>query len=269
MADTVFELKDVSYAYLDRFAALKGVNVRVSSQEKVAILGANGSGKSTLLHILAGLIFPKDGEVFACGSRLTEERFRDQEFRKYFRSRVGVLFQNPDIQLFNSSVEDEVAFGLVQMDLAEKEIRARVDKYLILMGMAHAMTRHPQWLSAGEKKRVCLASVLAMEPEILLLDEPTAGLDPATTCHLIDSIVGNGARERTIITATHDLHIVHEIATRVIVLSEDKRVVRETTPSVLFSDTSFLEEHNLIHIHAHRHEDGVHVHRHGHYDHHH
>lgn len=264
MGEIIYEMKDVSYRYLARFAALKDIDLTIKRPEKIALVGANGSGKSTLLFVLAGLIFPGSGVIKFMGSDLNEEGLQDPVFRKDFRTSVGIVFQNSDAQLFNSSVEDELLFGLTQLKVPQDEIDRRLDKYIGLMGIGHLKDRHPQYLSIGEKKRVAIASVLAMEPEVILLDEPTSGLDPRTTRHLIDAIAAFGDEGRTIVTATQDIHIVPEIADRVIVMGEDKGIARDGSAGEVLADSSFLEEHNLIHAHAHKHRDKTHAHPHEH-----
>ena len=261
---TIYELKDISYSYAGRFAALKSVDLKIDKGERIALIGANGSGKSTLLLVLAGLFYPDTGSVKFMGEDLREESFNSSLFQKNFRSRVGIVFQNSDAQLFNSSVDDELIFGLTQLGLSSTEIKRRLDEYIGLMDIGHLMQRHPQQLSIGEKKRVAIASVFVMEPEIILLDEPTSGLDPRTTRHLMDAIAKFGQKGCTIITSTQDIHIVPEIADRVVVMGEDKRKVRDGVAEEILKDTPFLETHNLVHSHAHKHKDISHVHPHGH-----
>lgn len=262
--NTVYELSDIRYSYAGRFEALKGVNLKVGRGEKIALIGANGSGKSTLLLVLAGLFFPDSGSVKFFGEDLREESFDAPLFQKNFRSRVGIVFQNSDVQLFNSSVDDELIFGLTQLELAEEDIARRLKEYASLMEIGHLLERHPQQLSIGEKKRVAIASVFAMEPEIILLDEPTSGLDPRTSRHLIDAISKFGQKGCTIITTTQDIHIVPEVADRVVVMGEDKCIVRDGRAEEILKDLAFLETHNLIHSHAHTHKDIAHVHPHEH-----
>jgi len=268
-SSSLYELKDVSYSYLDKYTALKDVSIKIEENESIVLLGANGSGKSTLLLLLAGLVFPGKGSVNFAQDMLTEEKLSDSSFRKMFRSRVGIVFQNPDIQLFNSNVSDEIMFGLSQLDMCGKEASNRLESSLEAMGIAHLRDRHPQYLSIGEKKRVAIASVLAMEPDIFLLDEPTAGLDPRTTRHFIETISMLSQKGKTIITATQDIHIVPEIAGRAVVLSEEKRIVRDGNIHDILQDNELLEEHNLIHAHSHIHDGKPHVHKHEHPDHHH
>ncbi len=266
---SLYELENITYSYMGRFRALNSVSLSVAGGEKVVLLGANGSGKSTLLLVMAGLIFPTEGVARFMGETLTEDCLASGGFRNIFRRRVGIVFQNSDAQLFNSTVRDEILFGLVHAGIPADESAARLEKYSKMLEIGHLVDRHPQYLSMGEKKRVALASVLAMEPEVLLLDEPTAGLDPRTTRHLIDTISAPGQAGRTVITATQDIHAVSEIADRAVVLGEDKAVAMDKSVDVVLQDRAFLERHNLLHAHAHRHDGRTHVHPHEHPDHHH
>ncbi len=267
--ELIFDVKGASYSYLDKYPALKNIDIQIRRGERIALLGANGSGKSTLLLMLAGLIFSDTGSVKFTDNVLNEEKVSDKNFRPLFRRSVGIVFQNPDIQLFNSNVKDEILFGLLQLGLSDDEINLRLEKSLSLMEIVHLIDRHPQYLSIGEKKRVLIASVLAMEPDIILLDEPTTGLDPRTMRHLMDTIGVLGVEGKTIITATQDIHIVPEIADRAVILSEDKSIVKDGGVSEILKDMELLERHNLIHSHIHTHEGKPHVHPHEHPDHHH
>ncbi len=262
--DLLYMLNKVSYSYLGRFPAISAADLEIREGERIALVGSNGSGKSTLLMILAALIFPQEGVIEFSGGELREESFCDRAFQKKFRKKVGIVFQNPEIQLFNSNVSDEISFGLTQLGLGKDDIAARSKRYMGLMDIEGIKDRHPQYLSVGEKKRVAIASTLAMEPEVLLLDEPTAGLDPRTSQHLIDAIVSFADRGMTVITATQDVHIVSEIAARVLVLNEDKRIVRDGPAEEVMEDNEFLQKYNLVHAHAHRHKGRVHVHSHEH-----
>lgn len=262
--ELIYELKNVSYSYLGRFLAVKGINLTVKNGERIALLGANGSGKSTLLLILAGLIFPDGGAVKFSGEELSEDNFANAPFQKKFRNRVGIVFQNSDIQLFNSNVEEEILFGLMQLGLSKEECSRRLKEYMALMDIENLKDRHPQNLSIGEKKRVAIASVLAMEPGIILLDEPTSGLDPRTSRHLIDAICAFAQKGCTTITSTQDIHIVSEIADRVIVMGEGRNIARDGSAEEVLQDSAFLEQHNLVHVHKHKHKDVAHVHSHQH-----
>ncbi len=177
----IFEVRDVTYRYPE-VTALDGLNLTVMPGERIALLGANGSGKSTLLSILDGLYFPQKGTVAFRGEPLTESRLQTQEIEFDLRRRVGLIFQNPDVQLFNPTVFDEIAFGPLQLRWPREQILLRVTEMLEQMEITHLKDRSPHHLSTGEKKRVALASVLILDPEVLLLDEPTAALDPKSHC---------------------------------------------------------------------------------------
>lgn len=268
MDNLIYELKDVHFAYLARYPALCGIDMNIGRGEKLAIIGANGSGKSTLLHILAGLIFPDKGSVKAFGKELNEGAFNDEGFSRYFRSKVGLVFQNPDVQLFCPTVKEDIIFGPLQLGLEKEEIRRRLDELVNIFNIQDLIDRPPHQLSVGEKRKVSIASTLAIEPDIIILDEPSAGLDPTTSRQIIDIVIQANSIGKTIITATHDLHIVQELSDTVYVLSRDKKIARSGAPSELLKDRRFLEEHNLIHIHSHGHKDKVHIHPHEHLEHH-
>ena len=262
MSEIVFDLQDVRYSYLGKYPALCGVDMTVRSGEKIALIGANGTGKSTLLHALDGLIFPDLGQVTAFGQVLTEDSLANEEAARRFRSRVGLVFQNADIQLFCSSVKEDIAFGPLQLGVPEPEVQRRLKEVAQTLEIQHLLDRVPHQLSIGEKRRVAIASVLAIDPDVYIFDEPTAGLDPLTVRHIIDFMIKANQRGRTIITATHDLHIVGEIADTVYVFGRDKKIVRSGWVGEVLSDKKFLEEQNLVHIHRHIHEGKEHVHPH-------
>jgi len=267
MTEAVFALEDLSFAY-PRHPALEHISLRIQAGQRIALLGANGSGKSTLLKLLDALYFPTQGTLSAFGDALSEARFADEAVNFAFRRRVGLVFQNPDIQIFNPTVFDEITFGPLQMGWAREEILRRADAILARFGIAHLKDRAPHRLSGGEKKRVALASVLILEPEVLLLDEPTAALDPASQGEVIRFLIESQGSGRTIITATHDLEIVADIADYAFVLAGGK-LVAEGSPAEILNNEALLRDTHLAHAHWHRHADGalhahVHAHRHDH-----
>ncbi len=268
MDNLIFELKDVWFSYLGKFLALGGVTISIEKGSKIAILGANGSGKSTLLQMLDGLIFPDKGIVLAFGRELKEGIFNDVDFSRKFRSMVGFVFQNPDVQLFCPTVEEDIVFGPLQLGVKKAEIKKRLEKLAEILNIKDLLDRSPHQLSVGEKRKVSIASVLVIDPDVLILDEPTAGLDPATVRQVVDIIVQANLDGRTIITATHDLYIIEEISDTVYVLGREKKIIRTGSPQALLQDEQFLRDNNLIHIHSHRHKGQVHVHPHQHLDHH-
>ena len=264
-SENVFTLKRVSYFYNQR-PALNTISLNVGRGERIAFLGANGSGKSTILRLLAGLAFPNHGDVLFFEENLTDSRFHDEEFFFRFRRSVGVVFQNPDVQLFNASVFDEVAFGPLQLRWPKNQVRDKVEETLSLMGIADLRDRAPHRLSGGEKKRVAIASILVLNPEVLLLDEPTAALDPASQTLIIDLLTSWSDGSKTIVTATHDLDALEDIADRCYLL-ENGCIAREGTPMEILHDVALLEKTRVIRPHQHRHETATvrphpHVHRH-------
>lgn len=265
--EEIFDLRDVSYTYLRRFEALRNVTLSFHAGEQVAILGANGSGKSTLLSILDALAYPTSGEFYAFGNQVTEESFdtlEDNAFNRYFRKKVGFLFQNPDVQLFSSTVFDEIAFGPLQLDLRPDEVVKRTEDVIQMLGIANLKDRSPHTLSGGEKKKVCIASILSTNPDVLLLDEPTGGLDPRSQMWLVELLQDLAKAGKTIITATHDLDIVEQISTRAIVVGEDHTIKADAECSKVVTDLDLLTSTNLIHKHMHRHGRIVHEHLHAH-----
>jgi cobalt/nickel transport system ATP-binding protein len=261
--EPLFSLAGVRYVYAGRQPALDGIDLAIHSGERVALLGANGSGKSTLLKLLDGIIAPTAGTMRALGRDVAAVAAGQGAFR--FHREVGLVFQDPDIQLFSATVLDDVAFGPLQLGLDAAEAKARCDEALAAMEIAHLADRAPFELSGGEKKRAAIASVLSLRPEVLLLDEPTASLDPRTKWRLVD-LIEKLADTRTLITATHELDIVPLIADRVIVLGEDRRVAADGPALTVLADTALLVRANLIHehLHEHRHEPGTVRHAHPH-----
>ena len=263
----IFDLRDVSYSYVGKIDALKDVNLKINQGEQVTIIGSNGSGKSTLLAILDGLVYPTSGEFYAFDNLVSEEAFdaiKDNEFRSYFRTKVGFVFQNSDVQLFSSTVFEEIAFGPLQLNLPLAEVKARVEDVMEMMQIGKLRDRPPHTLSGGEKKKVCIATVLVNNPDVLLLDEPSAGLDPRTQLWLIELLQELGQAGKTVITATHDLEIIDQISKRAIVMGEDHRIKVDGDAEAVLSDYELLLSSNLVHEHTHLHGKLVHEHLHVH-----
>ena len=259
---TVFGLREVHFDY-DGIPAVRGLTLAIERGERIALLGANGSGKSTLLRLMDALCFPSAGSVSFCGEPLTRERLRENGFAPRFRRQVAMVFQNPDAQLFNPSVFDEVCYGPLQLRWEKDEVIRRVDETLAFMCLQHLKDRPPYRLSGGEKKRVALASVLVLDPDVLLLDEPTSTLDPRSQSQLVDLIQQWKGTSKTVVTATHQLDIVEDIADRVLVL-EEGAVIAAGTPGEILSNGDLLLRANLVHAHRHAHGTVVHSHPHSH-----
>lgn len=261
---TIYSVDDVSFAYPGEKPSLRGINFDVRQGERLALIGANGSGKSTLLHLLDGLYFPDSGSITVMDQPLTEETVETPPFGPRFRKEVGFLFQNSDAQLFCATVEEELAFAPLQLKWPREEILSRISETLSLLDITHLRERTPQALSSGEKKRVALASVLVVGPSVLLLDEPTAGLDPRSQSILLEILHSLHHAGMTIITATHELGLLAHLADRAIALDEDHQIAADAPVGEILHNTGLLLSVNLIHAHSHSHGDVVHSHPHEH-----
>lgn len=233
------EARDVGFAYPGGIAALADVSFRAREGELVAVLGANGSGKTTLLKVLMRLLHPQCGDV-----RLAAVDVRQLSAAELY-SRVGMVFQNPADQLFGTTVREDVAFGPRNLGLPEAEVTARVEQSLAAVGAGDLVERPIHHLSFGQQKRVCLAGLLAMQPAVLLLDEPTAGLDPSGEAQMIDLLLDlNRRRKTTLIVATHAVDSLPVLADRVCVLSQG-RVWQEGAPREIFRDPHHIAQAGL------------------------
>lgn len=238
--------RGLSYRYLGRYPALEQVSLEVLPGEFLVLLGANGSGKSTLLKLLDGLVFPDDGELTAFGEPITERALSDPTTNARFRSRVGLVFQNSEAQLFSATVREDLAFGCRQLGLDPAQTDQRVTEISAMLQIEAILDRAPVHLSGGQQKRVALGSVLVMSPQVLLFDEPTASLDPRTSSWLVALMAQLHASGRTMVVATHDLELTARLATRCIVLNEQHHVTAVGTPDEILADAPLLAEANLI-----------------------
>lgn len=245
-ADAQLVISGLRHRYLGRVTALDGVDLTIGRGESVALLGANGCGKSTLLRVMDGLLFPDEGSYTAFGERVTEEALEDEARNRAFRSRVGFVFQSTDVQLFSTTVRDELAFGCRQLGLDEDETRERVADVLALLDIESLADRPPYQLSGGQAKRVAIASVLVMAPRVLLLDEPTAALDPRSQAAMVALVRTLNEAGTTIVIASHDLDVVESLAARSVVLTEDHIVARDAPTADVLADTALLRDANLI-----------------------
>ncbi|NLI76754.1 MAG: ABC transporter ATP-binding protein [Candidatus Riflebacteria bacterium] len=247
----VVEVRGLRYRYQEGNEALQDVSLALAEGERLGLIGPNGAGKSTLLWHLNGLL-PENptgpAAVHVLGTPVEEP------FLAEVRTRVGLLFQNPDDQLFCPTVGEDVAFGPMQLGLQEAEWRERVRSSLARVGLAGFENRHPHHLSQGEKHRVCLAGLLAMDSRVLVLDEPSAGLDPRGRRELKELLLGLPLAQ---IMATHDLELVVEVCHRVLVLDAGRVVAQGPVPEIL-GDESLMLAHGLEtpHILRHRHPHG-------------
>ena len=215
----LLECHDVHYAYQGKIPALRGIDMMLSRGERVAFLGANGSGKSTLLSLLDGLIFPDKGVILYEGRELTETAFLDESFSLEFRKNVGLVFQNPDVQLFCPTVREDIAFGPLQLGIDETTVKTRLEALAETFRIAHLLDRSPHQLSVGEKRKVAFATVLAIDPHVMLLDEPTASLDPDTADWVRSYLKEyQDKTQATILLASHNMGEVERLCDDVILL---------------------------------------------------
>lgn len=229
------EVRDLRFAYPDGREALRGVDLAVGQGERVALLGPNGAGKTTLALHLNGLLEPASGEVLIGGLALSEETVTD------IRRRVGLVFQDPNDQLFMPTVAEDVAFGPANLGLRGEELDAVAADALERVGASELARRPPHHLSGGEKRLAALATTLAMEPEILVLDEPGSGLDPAGRRMLVETLAG---LDVTLIVITHDLPFALELCPRSVVM-DGGRVVADMPTRELLARPDLLAEHRL------------------------
>ena len=241
----MIKLENVSFTYKNK-TALDSVGVNIREGEAVAVIGPNGSGKSTFLKLLNGIIFPSKGKYTFDKTEINENALKDTKYLKLFHKRVGFVFQNSDAQLFCSTVFEEVAFGLMQMGLPENEINKRVGDCLELLNIYKLKEEHPYNFSGGEKKRVAIASVLAMNPEVITLDEPMNGIDPKGKRFIRELLHDLNKSGKTIICATHDFEYIKGVFNRAIVFSEDHRIVRDGKYESIIRDEEFLRNCNII-----------------------
>lgn len=257
---TLFTLASVSMEIGGR-PLLRDLDFSIAAGERVVLLGVNGCGKTTLLKMLDGLLFPTRGAISYEGLTLDAKALQDPVFRRRFRGEVALLFQNVDAMLFNPSVADEIAFGPRQLGVPDAEARAA--RWAERLGVTPFLERAPFELSGGEKKRVALAAIMAMEPKVLLLDEPNESLDPVSLARLVDLLAG--LNSVTVIASTHNLSLVEEFGQRAILLgSAPASVMFDGPPSQLLADERLLIESGLAHRHRHRHEGAEHEHYHVH-----
>jgi len=224
MSHHKLEVRSLHFSYPDGHEAVKDMSFTIHHGESVGIIGTNGAGKSTLLMLLMGVLFPDAGEVLVGDVHVTKKTL------PMIRQRLGMVFQDPDDQLFMTTVYDDVAFGPRNYKLDEKEVESRVAKALELVGISHLKDRAPFKLSGGEKRSAAIASVLSMEPDVLIMDEPTAALDPKSRRRVISLLK---SFEHTKIITSHDLDMVFETCKRIIVIKDGKIAADGTTEEIL------------------------------------
>ncbi|MBZ0143534.1 MAG: energy-coupling factor ABC transporter ATP-binding protein [Rhodocyclaceae bacterium] len=255
----MIELDNIRYAWPDAPPILDGVSLSVREGEKLVLLGANGCGKSTLLKLMNGLVAPQAGRFRYLGEEVTPARLKQGAFARRFRSEVVLLFQHPEAMLFNPTVRDEIVYGPRQLGFADADGRA--ERWAAALGLASLLDAQPFSLSGGQKQKVALAAILALEPRLLLLDEPVSSLDPRASGWLVDHLLDCG---QTVVTSTHNLSMAAELGERAIVLGEGGRLLYDGPLQEALRDRALLEAANLVHRHRHRHDGIEHAHTHSH-----
>lgn len=259
-------LESVSYHYETDQPILKNCTISIERGQSVALVGANGCGKTTAIRLLGGIQVPAVGYVVYQGESLTKEYRNKIELMKRFHQQVGVVFQKSDTQLFCSTVYEEIAFGPRQMGLSESQVQERVKDMAELLGIEALLQAVPYHLSGGQQKKVALAAVLSVNPEVILLDEPLAALDPRTqslVMHVFQLLRDAG---KTLVIATHDLQRLPQMVDRVIVFNEAHQIVADDIPEVILQQVELLKAVNLVgedyHVHIHRHgnDEEMHIH---------
>lgn len=236
----IIQLENIEYSYPNGLKALKGASLNIKEGEKIAIVGSNGAGKSTLLLMLNGMLKPDSGKVFFKGEPVSYDRDALRDLRKG----VGFVFQNPDHQIIAPTVYQDVAFGPVNLDYEEDEIRRSVTEALMYVGLSGFERRPPHNLSGGEKKKVAIAGVLAMDPDVLVIDEPTSALDPASSENIMELLDELNHEGKTVIISTHDVELAYPWADRVVLMNEGK-IITCSEPERAFSDEGLLREAKL------------------------
>lgn len=255
----MIELRDVSFAWPDEPLLLHELSFTVEPGEKVVLLGANGCGKSSLLKLLNGLVEPTSGEMRWQGEALTRQYLKQADHSRRFRKACVLLFQHPEAMLFNPTVREELAYGPRQLGLAA--VDAHVAHWSSELKLDGLLDKPPFLLSGGQKQKVALASLLTLDPEVLLLDEPSASLDPATVGWLIDMLQRT---RKTLVVATHNLSLAAELGERCIVLGPQGRLLFDGPIKTGLADLPLLESAGLAHRHLHRHDGHAHAHVHVH-----
>jgi cobalt/nickel transport system ATP-binding protein len=241
----MIEMKNVYYSY-SNIMALNNINLEIKPGEAVALMGANGCGKSTLLKLMNGIISPDRGSYWFDGEEITHKKLQNTKFSKQLHQQIGFVFQNSDTQLFCSSVFEEIAFGPRQMGLVELEVSKRVNDCLRLLNLENFENRIPYHLSGGEKRKVAIACVMSLNPDVLVLDEPMNGLDPKTQRWLVEFLVKLNKVGKTLIISTHNLELVHEISKRAVLFDEQHTIVADMTTKELLKDIDLLKKVNLV-----------------------
>lgn len=221
--EPLVKLENICFAY-DELVALRHINLEVQAGETVILQGDNGCGKSTLLKLLNGLLFPNEGSYTYMGKAITESSLKDEAFAKWLHQQIGFIWQNADVQLFCGCVEEEIAFGPQQMGLSPNEVKQRVQSMLELLDIVKLRYRAPYQLSGGEKRKVSLACILVLNPQVLVLDEPLAGLDKKSQLWLVELLQSLHQAGKTLILSTHNENLAQLLGTKLVTMNDEHEI---------------------------------------------
>lgn len=245
-------LDKISYAYPQGEPLFTNLSLEINKGERLSILGANGCGKSTLLKMFAGLIFPQSGTFSAFGDKIEQKKFSGKLSSAYHR-RVGFIFQDSEVQLFCSTVYEELAFGPLQLGIQRETVKKRIAELSAMLGVEKLLDKPPFRLSGGEKKKIAIGSVLILNPDVLILDEPTNSLDPRSQVWLLGLLKSLGKAGKTLIFATHNLDLVPHVSDRAILFDENHTVAADMPVKALLKNAELLKRVNLVDEHYHTH----------------
>lgn len=238
MNEPILQVNDLHYSYGDHQMALDGVSVSIYPGERIAVIGSNGAGKSTFFLNINGVLSPEHGEIFYRGTKITKKTLPE------LRKNIGIVFQDADNQIIASSVRAEVSFGPMNLKLPRDEVVRRVDLAMEYMNIMEYGDRPPHYLSGGEKKRVAIADIIAMEPDVIIFDEPTAALDPLNAAMLEDVLEKLSAEQKTLLISTHDVDFAYRWAERVLVFC-DGQIIADGTPLSVFRNDEVVKRASL------------------------
>jgi len=241
MAEYILQTENLYYQYPDGTPALNGISVKIEKGKKIALLGLNGAGKTTLFLHFNGLLKPAKGKVLYNGQPIDYKHKNLIDLRK----KVGIVFQDPDSQLFAATVKQDISFGPINLDLSEEQVERRVQQALEAVSIVHLQDKPTHFLSYGQKKSVSIADVLAMQPEVIIFDEPTAWLDPSSTKNIMQTFQRINQAGTTIILSTHDVDLAYNWADYIIIL-KNGNILGEGLPENILADDGFLQEAGLI-----------------------
>lgn len=259
MMNNFLVLQEIEFYYNKNKKIFDNFNLTIQRSKKIGIMGINGSGKTTLLKILNGLLFPNRGSYFFLNKEINKKNLKDKNFHLWFRKNCVMLFQNSDFMFFHSSVYDDLAFSLRLQSLEEDKIKEKIHYWAEIFKITHLLKENPIHLSGGERKKIALAMIFIIDPELILLDEPLNQLDPIYTGYLIEIL---NSSEKTILFTSHSFELTKEITNEILILHPLHQIVFFGEIDQFFNNREIIEKSELYHIHSHKHKNEIHKHYH-------